>query len=130
MSESLRIGFLGAGKMATALAQGWIKAGLVASNEVCASDPVQAARDHFTKSTGASALTDNARVAAQSNVLVLAVKPQNIPDLLSEIRTGLKAHHLLISIAAGITIKTIADAVGPDKRIIRVMPNTPCLVGA
>src|SRR6266542_1237489 len=105
MSETLRIGFLGAGKMATALAQGWIKAGLAASDQVCASDPVPAARDHFAKATGASALTDNARVVAQSNVVVLAVKPQNMPDLLSEIRPGLKAQHLLISIAAGITIK-------------------------
>ncbi len=130
MSETLRIGFLGAGKMATALAQGWITAGLTASAQVGASDPVAAAREHFTKTTGAAALTENGRVIAQSDVLVVAVKPQNMADLLAEIRPGIKPEHLLISIAAGITIKQIADAVGADKRIIRVMPNTPCLVGA
>jgi pyrroline-5-carboxylate reductase len=125
MSETLRIGFLGAGKMATALAQGWLQAGTI-----CASDPVPAARDHFAKETGAKVLPDNPSVVAQSNLLVLAVKPQNMPELLTEIRPGLQPHHLLMSIAAGITIKQIADAVGADKRIVRVMPNTPCLVGA
>ena len=130
MSEPLRIGFLGAGKMATALAHGWIKAGLTAGEQVCASDPVSLARAHFAEATGAAALTENARVVTQSNVVVLAVKPQHMAELLSEVRPGLQARHLLISIAAGITIKQIADALGDDKRIIRVMPNTPCLVGA
>jgi pyrroline-5-carboxylate reductase len=51
-------------------------------------------------------------------------------DLLNEIRPRIQPHHLVISIAAGITIKQIADALGSERRIIRVMPNTPCLVGA
>jgi pyrroline-5-carboxylate reductase len=130
MSEPLRIGFLGAGKMATALAQGWIKTGLTASEQVCASDPVSAACARFADATGAAAFAENARVVAQSNVVVLAVKPQHVADLLVEVRPGHQGRHLLISIAAGITIKQIADALGDDKRIIRVMPNTPCLVAA
>jgi pyrroline-5-carboxylate reductase len=130
MSEPLRIGFLGAGKMATALAQGWIKAALTASEHVCASDPDSVARDRFADTTGAAAVTDNSRVAIQSNIVVLAVKPQNMAEVLREIRSGLQARHLVLSIAAGITIKQIADELGDDKRIIRVMPNTPCLVGA
>jgi pyrroline-5-carboxylate reductase len=130
MSEPLRIGFLGAGKMATALAHGWIKAGLTATDQVCASDPVAAAREQFAKATGAASCLENARVVAQSNLLVLAVKPQNMTELLGEIRASLKPTHLVMSIAAGITIKQIADALGANTRIIRVMPNTPCLVGA
>ncbi len=130
MSETHRIGFLGAGKMATALAQGWIHAGLTAAKDVCASDPVPAARDHFTKTTGASSFADNPRVLSQSDLLVLAVKPQNMPELLREIQPAVKPSHLVISIAAGITIQQITAALGPDQRIIRVMPNTPCLVGA
>ena len=128
MNES--IGFLGAGKMATALAHGWIKAGLVTIEQVCASDPVPAARDSFTRETAAAAFADNLRIVNSSDTLILAVKPQTMPDLLSEIRAALKPEHLLVSIAAGITIGQIANAVGTDKRIIRVMPNTPCLVGA
>ena len=130
MSETLRIGFLGAGKMATALAQGWIHAGLTACEHISASDPVAAAREHFSKTIGPVTFTSNPRVVAKSNVVLLAVKPQNMPELLSEIRSEVQPQHLLISIAAGITIKQIADAVGTDKRIIRVMPNTPCLVNA
>ena len=130
MSEMLRIGFLGAGKMATALAHGWLQSGLTASQHLCASDPIPAACAQFKKSTGADALPGNLRVVSQSDILVLAVKPQNMAELLGEIRAGIQARHLLISIAAGITLKQIADAVGVDKRIIRVMPNTPCLVGA
>lgn len=130
MSDTFRIGFLGAGKMATALARGWIQAGLAAADHVCASDPVSAARDHFTETTCAAVHTDNARVVASSNLLVLAVKPQNMAELLKEIRPAVKPQHLLISIAAGITLQQISDALGQDKRVVRVMPNTPCLVSA
>jgi len=130
MSDALTIGFLGAGKMATALAQGWIQAGLTTAQHVCASDPVAAAREQFTKTTGAAALTDNSQVVRQCQTIVLAVKPQSMADLLSEIKPSVSAKHLIISIAAGITIKQIAGVLGDDKRIIRVMPNTPCLVGA
>lgn len=128
MNES--IGFLGAGKMATALAHGWIKAGLVAVEQVCGSDPVAAARASFTCETSAASCADNLRIVNSSDTLILAVKPQTMPDLLNEIRSALKPQHLLVSIAAGITIGQIANTVGADKRIIRVMPNTPCLVGA
>jgi pyrroline-5-carboxylate reductase len=128
--ETLRIGFLGAGKMATALAHGWIQAGLAVSDQVCASDPISTARDHFTKMTGAASVADNGRVLAQSEIIILAVKPQNMAALLAEIRPLMQPHQLLISIAAGITVTQIADAVGADRRIIRVMPNTPCLVCA
>lgn len=130
MSDILRIGFLGAGKMATALAQGWLQAGLSVREQVSASDPIASARDHFTRTTGAATLAENTRVVAQSDILILAVKPQNMPELLGEIRSSLKPHHLLISIAAGITLQQIAATLGNSSRIIRVMPNTPCLVGA
>jgi pyrroline-5-carboxylate reductase len=130
MNESPRIGFFGAGKMATALAQGWIKAGLVAVERVCASDPLTAAREAFTGATGATVFEENHLVITSSDVLVFAVKPQSMPELLQEVRRNLKPQHLLVSIAAGITIPQIADVLGPTQRIIRVMPNTPCLVGA
>ena len=130
MSDTIRIGFLGAGKMATALAQGWIQAGLTNAKNVCASDPVASAREHFTKTTSAAAFADNPRIVTQSEIVVLAVKPQNMADLLREVQPSVTAAHLVISIAAGITIEQIASSLGVDRRIIRVMPNTPCLVGA
>jgi pyrroline-5-carboxylate reductase len=130
MAAVARIGFLGAGKMATALGRGWIEAGLADRAAVLASDPVPQAREAFTATTGARATTDNREVVAASNLLVLAVKPQSMAGLLAEIRAAVTASHLIVSIAAGITLRQLAEGLGPGRRLVRVMPNTPCLVGA
>jgi pyrroline-5-carboxylate reductase len=129
-AETLRLGFLGAGKMATALARGWIDAGLAAPQRVLASDPVPAARDAFAAVTGGHVTADNCEVVAGSDLLVLAVKPQSMAALLAEVRPAVTARHLTVSIAAGIGLKALAEGLGADRRLIRVMPNTPCLVGA
>lgn len=128
-SGTLQVGFLGSGRMATALAKGWLRAGLVRAGSCRGSDPLAAARQTFTVETGCPAGTDNREVATVSDLLVLAVKPQSMPALLEEIRTHVKGR-LVISIAAGITLRQLCTALGPDCRLIRVMPNTPCLIGA
>jgi pyrroline-5-carboxylate reductase len=124
------LGFLGAGQMATALARGWLAAGLVTADRIRASDPVEQAREAFTAETRVRAGANNSEVVAVSELLILAVKPQSIPALLAEIRTKVTAKHLIVSIAAGVTLKQLADGLGPKCRLVRVMPNTPCLVGA
>jgi pyrroline-5-carboxylate reductase len=124
-----RIGFLGAGRMATALAQGWLRAGLVRADACRASDPLPPARQAFTAETGCPAIADNREVVAASDLIVLAVKPQSMAALMEEVRPTLKGR-LVVSIAAGITLRQLAAALGPGCRLIRVMPNTPCLVGA
>jgi pyrroline-5-carboxylate reductase len=129
-ARPLRIGFLGAGKMATALARGWIQSGLITPDRLLASDPLPAARQEFQQLTGVSALADNAAVVRESNVLLLAVKPQNLPALMREIRPLLNRDQLVVSIAAGATLESLEETFAPEQRIIRVMPNTPCLVGA
>jgi pyrroline-5-carboxylate reductase len=125
----LRVGFLGAGKMATALARGWLTAGLVRASDLSASDPVAAARQSFTAETGCTAGSDNSPVVEASDLLVLAVKPQSMAGLLLEVRRLLNSP-LVVSIAAGISLKHLQDGLGPGCRLVRVMPNTPCLVGA
>lgn len=125
-----RIGFIGAGQMATALAKGWLTAGLTTPDRLAASDPVPAAREHFAKQTGATPSTQNANVLAAGDLIVLAVKPQTMPAVLSELRQLLDARHLIVSIAAGVTLQQLHEGLGRDCRLIRVMPNTPCLVGA
>ncbi|MCE9566697.1 MAG: pyrroline-5-carboxylate reductase [Planctomycetes bacterium] len=128
--KSLAIGFLGAGQMATALAIGWTKAGLLDVSRAKASDPYPEARTKFEKATGIKTTESNRDVATACDVLVLAVKPQMMPGLLAEIRDAIPPEKLVISIAAGITLKTLADGLGANVPIVRVMPNTPCLVGA
>src|SRR5580692_6309153 len=101
MSSRLTVGFLGAGKMATALARGFIRARLVTARQVVASDPNPAARAAFTQESGARAKASNAEVALACHVLILAVKPDYVATVVGEIRGHLKASHLLISIVAG-----------------------------
>ncbi|MBY0231257.1 MAG: pyrroline-5-carboxylate reductase [Gemmataceae bacterium] len=123
------IGFLGAGRMASALARAWITGGLVPPWNVRASDPLAAAREAFQSSTGANALPDNKAVASAS-LLVLAVKPQAMPALCAEIAPHLSHSPLVVSIAAGVPMAKLSAWLGDSTRLVRVMPNTPCLVGA
>ncbi|MGH9676121.1 MAG: pyrroline-5-carboxylate reductase family protein, partial [Candidatus Acidiferrum sp.] len=125
----LRIGFLGAGRMATALARGWLNAGLARPEALRAADPVAAAREAFLLATGCAAISDNRQVVANSDILILAVKPQSMTELMAEIKPILGSQ-LVVSIAAGITLRQLRAGLRSDCRLIRVMPNTPCLVGA
>jgi pyrroline-5-carboxylate reductase len=128
-SEPHRIGFIGAGKMATALAKGMLRGGVASASSLCASDPLVEARDRFCLETGVRVVESNLDVARRSDVLVLAVKPQSMPAALEEIRPAVTAEHLVISIAAGITIASLGEGLGPNARLVRVMPNTPALIG-
>ena len=126
----LRLGFLGAGQMAGALAKGWLAAGLISPTSCKASDPFTEARSRFQQQTGCATTADNRDVIASSDVIVVAVKPQTIPAMLGELRDAVTARHLIISIAAGVPLKRLAESLTPDCRLVRVMPNTPCLLGA
>ena len=130
MAEKLTIGFLGAGKMGTALSKGFIKAGLVTPGRIMASDPVPTARDAFVRETGAKAAASNAALVKFAQVIILAVKPDQVAGVLSEIRDDFTTKHLLISIAAGIPIARLESGLATGARVVRVMPNTPALVGA
>jgi pyrroline-5-carboxylate reductase len=129
MASKLTIGFLGAGKMATALAKGFIRAGLVTPKQVIASDVSEAACTAFAKETGAKTTASNPEVAKFAEILVLAVKPDQVSGALGGIRDHTAEKHLLISIAAGVTIAKLEAGLGADARVVRVMPNTPALVG-
>ena len=124
-----RIGLIGAGQMATALGQGFIKAGLVSAESLLAADPDQAARERFAGATGGRTTDDNAQVAQQSDVIFLAVKPQQIAGVVGGLRGRITARQLVVSIAAGVRLAALAEGLGGNVRLVRVMPNTPCLVG-
>jgi pyrroline-5-carboxylate reductase len=130
MAAKLNIGFLGAGKMATALAKGVIKAGLVTPSQIRASDPVFGARAAFAKETGAKTTVSNVAVVQFASVVIVAVKPAYVAELLEEIRPFLTPKHLVISIAAGVPIAKLENGLDAGARVIRVMPNTAALVSA
>ena len=131
MATPLKIGFLGAGKMATALAKGFIGAKLAGPEDILAADPYESARDHFTEETGAKSIVSNADAVEFANVLVLATKPDQVAAALAEAQAPLKLKkdYLLISIAAGVTISKLESALPHGARVIRAMPNTPALIG-
>ncbi len=130
MATQLKIGFLGAGKMAAALARGFVNAKIVAAKQLIAADPFDAARKQFAAATGAKTIATNLEAARAANVLILATKPDQVPAALAEISGAFTKNHLLISIAAGVTLAKLEAALPAGARVIRVMPNTPALVGA
>ncbi|MCS7023082.1 MAG: pyrroline-5-carboxylate reductase [Gemmataceae bacterium] len=128
-AESWAVGFLGAGQMATALAEAWCRTGCVDRHCSCAWDVQAAARERFCLRTGLRTVGSNQEVAAQCRMLVIAVKPSDVAAVLEEIRPVLRQDHLVVSVAAGVRLQTLRQGLGGHNRLVRVMPNTACLVG-
>jgi pyrroline-5-carboxylate reductase len=129
MATSLTIGFLGAGKMATALAKGFVRAEIVFPKEIIAGDLSELALENFARETSAKTTAANAEVLKFAGIVVLAVKPDHVAEVLAGLRRSFTDQHLLISIAAGVTLAKLEAALPAGARVIRVMPNTPALVG-
>jgi pyrroline-5-carboxylate reductase len=126
----LRIGFIGAGQMARALAGGFVARGLAAPDRIVAYDPSPEARQQFAAAVaGTRLLEDNVSVIDAADVIVLAVKPQSVSAVIEETQGHLTPAKLLVSIVAGVPLARLGSGFG-TQRTIRVMPNTPCLIGA
>ena len=116
--------------MASALAKGIIRAGLASPKQIIPRATPTSAAAVFQKETGCRTTTSNSEVLASGSMVILAVKPDQVPVVLNEVRDQFTSDHLLISIAAGIRLATLESSLGAEARVIRVMPNTPALVGA
>jgi len=117
--------------MARALAQGFVQAGLLDSDQIVAHDVVDAAAQSFaTLTPGAIVVASNQAVAQAAKVIFLAVKPQQVPAVLADLKGHVTDQHLFVSIAAGVRLATLSEGLGGKGRLVRVMPNTPCLVQA
>lgn len=125
----MTLGLIGAGAMAEALISGVLKAGLVQPDQVTASDVAPARLQVMQERYRIHTATDNESVVRSSQVVVLAVKPQVSRDVLVPLVPVLSPDHLLISIVTGVTIDDLQDILDEGVPVIRVVPNTPCLVG-
>ena len=124
----MKLGVIGCGKMGTALVAGAIRSGEVAAADVIGIDPQQAARDHFTASTGAT-VAEKISALKGCEVILLCTKPQDVASALQQAAAAcVEKPPLVISIAAGITLGAL-EAAADQMRVIRAMPNTPALIG-
>eukprot|EP00743_Colponemidia_sp_Colp-15_P003086 GILK01003336.1.p1 GENE.GILK01003336.1~~GILK01003336.1.p1 ORF type:complete len:268 (-),score=18.95 GILK01003336.1:77-880(-) len=122
------IGFLGGGQMATAMINGFAKAGICEYARMTVSDPYTPALDAF-RALGVSATSSNVEVVLNSEIVIIALKPDVVCHVLDEVVPHIRPSQLVISIAAGVTLSTLQQHLPPSTRVVRVMPNTPCLVG-
>ena len=113
--------------MAEAMIGGLLSGQVCSAESIWATDPVAERRDRLKGQFGVQVGSANSEAAAWADVVVLAVKPQTLPAVLGELGPTL-AHALVISIVAGVTIRTITEQMDRGKRVVRAMPNTPALV--
>jgi len=125
-----KVVFIGAGNMAEALVKGIVSRGAVLPSRVIVTDVRGERLEHFARVFGVTPMEDNAAAAAEAGVLILAVKPQSMAEVLPGLRPALGRKALVVSIAAGKTTSWIEGHLGPGARLVRAMPNTPALVGA
>lgn len=122
-----KIGFIGGGKMATAIIKGIINSKWCEPINIFVSDKNEEALKSLNENYHVYTTMDNLEVVKNSNIILLAVKPFVLRDVLNEIKDFVQKDTLILSIAAGISIKTIQEILG-DVAVIRIMPNTPALV--
>jgi pyrroline-5-carboxylate reductase len=122
------IGFVGSGAMGEALIKGIVEANLVAPDAILAFDVRSERLVELSQRFGIRPVKSNAEVVGGADVVILAVKPQIMASVLSDIRPALSRRNLVISIAAGVSTTILRETLGATARLIRVMPNTPALV--
>ncbi len=129
-----RIGFIGCGHMASAMIGGMLGSGKVEADQIIASAPSEETRERARQIHGITMTADNREAASEADILVLAIKPQQFPSVAEEIRDVLREDTVVVSILAGISIAGLEEALptepGALRKIVRLMPNTPALVGA
>lgn len=126
-TDSYKVGFIGAGKMAESIARGVVKSGILPASRIRTAHTGSARRTAF-ESIGVTVFDNNTQVVEDSDVIIFSVKPQVVKNVVSQLRPILSEKQLLVSVAAGVKLKDLQEWAGQG-RFIRVMPNTPSAVG-
>ena len=127
MEKELKIGFIGCGNVATALIGGILQSGY-APADILASDRIPSVRENKSAELGVRVISDNTEVVSFADVIFLCVKPQFYQEMLEEIRES-SIDKLFVSLAPGKTIEYVQSQLSVSSKIVRIMPNTPALVG-
>lgn len=122
----MKIGFIGSGNMASAFISGFLSSGIIKNEDVFVSD-ASVEKLNIWKKKGVNCETSNTEVVVNSDIIFFAVKPNVLPDVLTEIKRY-KKDKLFVSMAAGFSLDKIEKVLGKDTKIIRIMPNIPVLV--
>lgn len=125
----MKLGIIGLGNMATAMLGGIVGAGLVAASDIKGSDYSEAAGKAISEKLGICTGTDNLEAIKGADIVILAVKPQVYENVLTQISGHVESNQVVISIAPGKTLSYLEGHLGADMKIVRLMPNTPALVG-
>ncbi|MBF2347773.1 pyrroline-5-carboxylate reductase [Listeria marthii] len=125
-----KIGFIGAGNMGTAMIRGLARANLIArENIIVCGRNIEKLKPLETEFNGLALTTDTEKLVEQADIIILSVKPYTIPEILATVKNKLTPEKIVISVAAGVTIKDLEELTSAETKIVRVMPNTPALVG-
>lgn len=124
-----KIGFIGAGNMASAMIGGLVASKLVKASNILVTNTSEAKLIDLANKYGVTIAGSNKEIAENCDIVIPAVKPHIYPAVLREIKASLKEEAIVVSIAAGVTLEALEEMLGRDKKIVRTMPNTPALVG-
>ena len=125
----MRLGVIGLGNMANAMIGGIVGAGIFSPKDIWGSDANPDQRDKAAKEHGINTCESNKEAAAGSDYVIMAVKPQIYEAVLPELKSALSPNTVVISIAPGKTLSYLEERLLPETKVVRLMPNTPALVG-
>ena len=126
---SKKVGFIGCGNMGSAMVGGLIKSGFVNKEDIIISTKTESSAKRLEEELEVNITLDNREVVKASDVIFLAVKPYMYKAVIEEIKEVLTKDKLIVTIAAGVSIKDMEDWLGDGYKVVRTMPNTPALVG-
>jgi pyrroline-5-carboxylate reductase len=124
----MKIAFIGGGNMGEAMVASLLEKKLCQPADICVSDVSEPRREYLREQYGVAVTAGNRSAVKDRDIVVLAVKPQNLPEVLADLKGYLKPSQLVLSIVAGVKISTISQGLGHG-RVVRCMPNTPAQVG-
>ncbi|AUG57837.1 pyrroline-5-carboxylate reductase [Acetivibrio saccincola] len=125
----LKVGFIGAGNMGCAMIKSIVNSKFIKKEDIFVYDIDKGKLSNLKSETGVTILNDSGGVIEKSDIIILAVKPNMVKNVLEANKDAFDDKKILVSVAVGIPIKFYQDIIGNDKKIVRTMPNTPALVG-